>query len=224
MKKYEHIKIEITKIEQLALDIKEFTASRVDGQDYRFSPGQHLLFWLPTKYSSFSLASNPINTKEFAFAVRKIGRSTGFLHDEVNVGDELEITAPMGKGFDQEKIKGKDIWFIAGGIGLMGLSAQILTIEANPDLYPGQHKLFYGLRDRRELLWPDKIERWKDFMDIDITGDGRHLVGDLLHEDLEVHDEIAVFICGPAAFFKPIFQLLIKLGIKPQNIQTNIWE
>lgn len=224
MKKYPHLKVEVMAINKLADNIKEFTVRLNDRQNYRFLPGQHLLFWLPTKYSSFSLASDPAQTQEFKFAVRKIGQSTGFLHDEVKVGEELEITAPMGRGFDQEKIKGKDIWFIAGGIGLMGLSAQILTVEANRKEYPGNHKLFYGLKDRRELLWPEKLERWKDFMDIDITGDGRHLLGDLLHEELDVHSDIAVFICGPAAFFKPIFQLLIKIGIKPQNIQTNIWE
>lgn len=208
----------------LATDMKEFTFERADRMPYAFRAGQHFLVWNGNKYSAFSLTSLPRETSRFNFAVKRHGELTSYLLDEVAIGDKVTITLPQGRGFDPEKLVGRELWFIAGGIGLMGLSAQILEIEAEPERFGQNHKLFYGLKDRSELLWPDRLESWRKFMTIDITGDGRHLLGDLLHEGIEGHAQVTALICGPAVFFQPIYRLLVKIGVLPDYILTNIWE
>ncbi len=221
---FPHLAATVLAIDELAPNIKQYTLARADGEPYPFVPGQHLLVWGAEKYTTYSIGSSPNAPETFQFSVRRTGAGTIYLLDTVRVGDTVTVTPPMGKGFSQELLAGKSLWFIAGGIGLMGLSAQILALEESTERAHGEHKLFYGLKDRQELLWPDRLERWRAFMDIDVTGDGRHLVGDLLHEGLDGHAEVAALICGPAAFFRPVLEALLKVGVPPRQILNNIWE
>lgn len=215
---------EVLAIEPLAANIKQFSLRLKSGEPYRFAAGQHLDYWSGEKLASFSIASNPLEPATFQIATRRFGQATAKLHDEVSVGDSIPITGPQGLPFDWSKLAGRELWFIAAGIGLTGLSAQILQVEAQGDRYPGRHRLFYGLKDRTELLWPDRLERWRRFADVHVTGDGRHLLGDILHEGTRGHAGVTALVCGTTQFYDSVLTLLVKIGIKPGYILNNIWE
>ena len=218
-----HLDARILEIRQLTPTVKEFWLARVDGKPYYFVPGQHLMYWSGTRYAEFSLASSPDRPARVAIAVRKLGLASTQLHSAV-VGDVIQVTPPKGEAFPLSRLAGHELWFIAGGIGLAGLKAQLYATMAVRDEFPGRHKLFYGLQDRSELLWSEELKRWASWLDVDVTGDGRHLVGDLLHEGLGGHECVTALVCGPNAFYEPVREVLVKVGVPATHILTNIWE
>lgn len=219
---YDHVGAKILAVRDLTPSVKEFQLRRVDGASLPFIPGEYILYWTGRKYAAFSLASNPLEPETFTIAVAKRGPATAQLHRRT-VGDSIPFAGPFGPAFEPRDTQGRSLWFIAGGIGLAGLVAQIRQLEAEPERFGSNHKLFYGLRSRDHALWRDDLERWRQFMDVDLTGDGRHLVGDLLHERLRIPGDVTVLVCGPRPMAHAVFPVLTKLGIESRYILTSIW-
>ncbi len=223
------IDLEVVSTCLLTPTVKEFVLKRVDGQPYRFTAGQHLMVVHEAGRREFSIASSPRAPETIRLAVRTVGVVTAWLHEQAR-GDVIQVTKPIGLEFHPKLLAGRELWLIAGGIGLTGLVATILEIEAEGGggrhraSTDARHKLFYGLADRSELLWPDELERWRSFLQIDITGDGRHLIGDLLHEKLAISDNVTALVCGSPEFSEAVFPVLQKIGMTRKQILTNIWE
>ena len=67
------------------------------------------------------------------FSIKKCGCLTEWLH-MMDVGQEITIRGPYGKPFPVETdLKGKDLLFIAGGIGLAPVSYTHLYTPINHD-------------------------------------------------------------------------------------------
>ena len=58
------------------------------------------------------------------FAIKRTGLMTDELH-KIEVGQKLGVRGPYGNGFPVEECKGKNMLFIAGGIGLAPLRSFI---------------------------------------------------------------------------------------------------
>ena len=73
----------------------------------------------------FSITSSPTNTEYMEFSIKKCGCLTDWLH-QMDVGQQITIRGPYGDAFPVEtELKGKDLLFIAGGIGLAPLRSVI---------------------------------------------------------------------------------------------------
>ena len=69
------------------------------------------------------------------FSIKKCGCLTEWLH-MMDVGQEITIRGPYGKPFPVETdLKGKDLLFIAGGIGLAPLRSVINYVRDNRQNY-----------------------------------------------------------------------------------------
>ena len=79
--------------------------------------------------SAISLPPSPENDR-FHLSVRKVGKVTDALHNLV-AGDKVGIRGPFGNGFPFEEIKGKNIIYVAGGIGLIPLRSSIVHVLQN---------------------------------------------------------------------------------------------
>ena len=65
----------------------------------------------------FSITSSPTNKEYQEFSIKKCGMLTDYLHS-LEVGDEITVRGPYGNHFPVEtELKGKNLLFIAGGIG-----------------------------------------------------------------------------------------------------------
>ena len=73
-----------------------------------------------------SLPPSPENDR-FHISVRNAGKVTGALH-ELEVGDKVGIRGPFGNGFPFEEIKGKNVVYVAGGIGIIPLRSSIVHV------------------------------------------------------------------------------------------------
>jgi sulfite reductase subunit B len=102
-----------------------------------------------------SLSSSPTKKGTFELCVRKIGNVTTKLHT-LNVGDKVGIRGPFGNGFDTEFLKGKDLLFVAGGLGIAPLRSLFNYVLDNREDY-GRVTLLYGCKEPREMLFGEEM-------------------------------------------------------------------
>jgi NAD(P)H-flavin reductase/NAD-dependent dihydropyrimidine dehydrogenase PreA subunit len=112
-----------------------------------------------------SISSPPTKIDSFELCVRKLGSVTTNLH-RLNVGDKVGIRGPFGNGFDAEALKGKDLLFVAGGLGLAPLRSLFNYVLDNRKEY-GQISLLYGCKEPRELLFSDELLALANRNDVD---------------------------------------------------------
>ena len=71
-----------------------------------------------------SVTSSPTRQGSFELAIRNVGSVTNAMHN-MEKGAIVGIRGPFGNGFPINTMTGKDILFIAGGIGLFPLRSLI---------------------------------------------------------------------------------------------------
>lgn len=99
---------------------------------------------------AFSLANPPSRADEVELHVRRVdgGLATGKIHDELKVGDAVDLSGPYGQFFVRTSQSG-DLIFIAGGSGLSSPQSMILDLLEAGDTR--EIVLFQGARNRAEL-------------------------------------------------------------------------
>jgi len=151
---------EITRTEQLTKMEKLFEIRLKNGQELGHQPGQFVevsLFGIGE--APISVSSSPTKKGSFELAVRSVGNVTKALH-QMNPGAPLGIRGPFGKGFPVEEIKGKDILFVAGGIGLVPLRSLInYVLDKRSDF--GRVIVFFGAKTPAEQLFLDELAKWR---------------------------------------------------------------
>jgi sulfhydrogenase subunit gamma (sulfur reductase) len=76
--------------------------------------------------STFCIASPPTRPSSIECSFKAVGKVTTALR-EVNVGDTVGFRGPYGNSFPVDEWKGKDVVFVAGGIGLAPVRCVIWT-------------------------------------------------------------------------------------------------
>ena len=79
----------------------------------------------------------------------------------MKVGDELGIRGPYGSGFDLKDFYGKDVLFVAGGLGLVPLRSLITPVVAEAGKF-GRITLISGCRNPAEELYRDQLKAWSN--------------------------------------------------------------
>ncbi|MBM6447665.1 2Fe-2S iron-sulfur cluster binding domain-containing protein [Pseudomonas sp. MIL9] len=117
-----------------------------------FQAGQYINLQLPgiEGARAFSLANPPSRADEVELHIRRVdgGLATGKIHDDLKVGDTVDLSGPYGQFFVRTSQSG-DLIFIAGGSGLSSPQSMILDLLEAGD--SRQIVLFQGARNRTEL-------------------------------------------------------------------------
>jgi NAD(P)H-flavin reductase/NAD-dependent dihydropyrimidine dehydrogenase PreA subunit len=127
-----------------------------DGSELDHKPGQFVevsVFGIGE--APISVSSSPMKKGTFELCVRKLGNVTTKLHT-LNKGDKVGIRGPFGNGFDSEFLKGKDLLFVAGGLGIAPLRSLFNYVLDNRKNY-GRVMLLYGCKEPRELLFSEEM-------------------------------------------------------------------
>ncbi len=157
---------EIVRTEQLTKMEKLFEIKLQNGQELGHQPGQFVevsLFGIGE--APISVSSSPTQKGSFELAVRAVGNVTKTLHT-LNRGATLGIRGPFGKGFPIEEMKGKDILFVAGGIGLMPLRSLINYVLDNRSHF-GRVLVLFGAKTPAEQLFLDELAKWRQSKDME---------------------------------------------------------
>ena len=143
----------------------------------------------------------------------------------------MGIRGPYGNGFPLDMLGGKDILFIAGGIGLFPLRSLIQYVIDRRDAY-GKVTLLFGARSPSNRLFVDELAEWDKNPDIefhetvdvgDDTWKGNVGVITKLIPKVEVDPEKTVaIIVGPPVFYRFVIGELKRKGIADENIVMSL--
>lgn len=128
-------------------------------------PGQFAEISIPgIGEAPISISSPPTETKRFQMVIRNAGNVTNALHGLAK-GDSVGIRGPFGTSFPMNNLKGKNLLFITGGIGLVPARSAILYALEHRQDYKDVAILF-GCKDPSQRLFTDEIEEWKKRDDV----------------------------------------------------------
>ena len=224
---------EIVAIRQDTPDVKTFRVLTPDGKKpFIHKPGQCAMLSMPgVGEALFSITSSPTNTEYVEFSIKKCGCVTEWMHG-VEVGQQVTVRGPYGNGFPVEtEFKGKDMLFIAGGIGLAPVRSVINYVRDNRANY-GKVDIVYGSRSKEDLVhYEEIINEWMADPSINV-----HLTIDREQEGWDGHvgfvptyvkelgfepNKTAV-LCGPPIMIKFTLQGLGELGFNKEQVFTTL--
>ena len=158
----------IVKTQNETYDTRTFEFELVDPQAkqaFKFKPGQFLeISALGVGEAPFGLASNPNRPETFQVTIRAVGAVTRALHAK-KPGDLVGIRGPFGNGFPFDEYKGKNIIFVAGGIGLCPLRSLIEPMLDARSAFK-DFLILYGARTPADQVYPDRLKEWEKMPEI----------------------------------------------------------
>lgn len=147
-----------------------------------------------------------------------MGKGTNLL-SKLRQGDEIFMTGPLGRGFEIESGKAKEIVLIAGGMGIAPLN---FVAEKIHRLSPETQIICYrGARNKEMLFEIEKIQRACTELRLS-TDDGSRgyhgFITDLFKKDMDarISTQAAVYACGPHAMIRALWVILKGKGISCQ--------
>ena len=176
-----------------------------------------------------SLPPSPENDR-FHLTVRKVGSVTNALH-ELKAGDKVGIRGPFGNGFPFEEIKGKNIIYVAGGIGLIPLRSSIVHVLQHKKEF-GRVLVLHGARTPDDLMYKENLKEWQSFpgfetyISVDVgtpawTGEVGFVHTLFDKAKLPVENTVA-FVCGPPVMFNTVIGELLKRGLRDDCIISTL--
>ena len=195
-------------------------------------PGQCAMVSVPgVGEAMFSITSSPTNKEFQEFSIKRCGSLTDVLHG-MNPGDEVTVRGPYGNAFPVETaLKGENLLFIAGGIGLAPLRSVINYVLDNRENY-GTVEILYGSRSADDLVQLEEIQQvWCKTEGVDV-----YLTIDREQEGWDGHvgfvpsylKEIGfttnkkVLVCGPPIMIKFVLAGLTEMGFTKEQIYTTL--
>ncbi|MDD3880503.1 MAG: FAD/NAD(P)-binding protein [Syntrophomonas sp.] len=223
--------VEIVKIIDETPDVKTFHVRNENGVPFDVRPGQlAMVSLLPVGEGMFSVSWQE-EKEHLQFAIRRVGLMTDELHS-VGVGHKIGVRGPYGNGFPVEACQGKDMLFIAGGIGLAPLRSFIKYCLKHRSDY-GKIQVLYGARSYADLCFKDELfELWpkeKDtevFTTLDRPEEGWNghvgLIPSYLEELNPAPEGKVAVICGPPIMIKFALKSLEKMGYNDEQVITTL--
>jgi len=233
-----------------ALNTCSFYIRPLDGEPLPpFEPGQHLGFQLRIPGSkrptvrNYSLSCGPGDQDRYRITVKKVppppnkpdvppGAGSSFLHDNLKVGDLLEVSSPAGK-FILDRLDPRPAVFLAGGIGVTPLLSMLEAICA--ERLDRKCYFIHAVRNRQDHPFRDHIARLigrHENIDLHIfysEPDEQDQETDLVHhgyvdasrlKKLTGDDDLQYYICGPPPMMGSLVPSLEESGVPTDSILT----
>ncbi len=223
----------VTDIRTDTPDVKTFRVNAPEGgKCFEHMPGQCAMLSMPgVGEAMFSITSSPTNKEFMEFSIKRCGGLTEWLH-QMEVGQAITIRGPYGHAFPVDTaLKGKDLLFIAGGIGLAPLRSVIDYCLANRDDY-GKIDIVYGSRSADDLVDIDQIRtEWANARNVDVHltidrpqdgWDGHVGFVPAYVKELDFDTHKTALLCGPPIMIKFTLASLQEMGYDKTQVYTTM--
>jgi len=231
-------KLRLAEVEQVTHNVKTFRFAYAGNGELPFTylPGQFLTLHiapqgLPIK-RSYTIASTPTWRDRIEITVKREpdGLVSRWLHDELQIGDEVEIEAPNGT-FIFTGEQAEHVVLIAGGVGITPMMsvARYLT-ETN---WTGRITLILSFRSPRDYIFREEIEKLKgqnSNLDVVVTmsdpaeeswsGLRGRITSSLFASAVPDISTCRSHICGPPSMMESVKAALLALGAADAHIKT----
>jgi sulfhydrogenase subunit gamma (sulfur reductase) len=196
-----------------------------------FKPGQFNMLGLPgIGEAPFSFSLIDEQNKTFIQTIRRAGNVVDALAKLKN-GQKIYFRGPYGNGWPMEKLEGKNVIIVAGGIGMAPLRPVIHYLLENRSKF-GKVYLLYGARAPADILFKNDLINWSSKINVLLSADqsNQHpglkihegLVTNLFKQlDITLSDTIT-FTCGPQIMMKFVAAGLILDGQDPGDIYISM--
>jgi anaerobic sulfite reductase subunit B len=128
---------------------------------------------------------------------------------------ELVATGPIGTCFPMDELRERPLLLIGGGSGITALRSVMHSLPENAPV-----KLIYSAKSVEDLIYRDEVDAWRknEMHYVTLTQtecEGYHHGRFTQYiADLELPDNLLVFICGPAELVKNVAQQLHDKGVQ----------
>jgi NAD(P)H-flavin reductase len=231
---------QLVDVEQMTALEKLFRIQLPEDQDLGHDPGQFvMLSILGIGEAPISITSSPSRSNgDFELCVRKVGNVTNALH-AMEPGSKVGIRGPFGKGFPIDEMRGKDVLFAPGGLGLAPLRSLINQVLDERDDFE-RVMILYGAKRRSELLFRDELNQWVErddvecLLTVDCEDEGEEWnpnqpltcnigVITTLFPDIEIDAQNTIAItCGPPIMYRFVLMEMLDKGIPESNIYLSL--
>lgn len=213
-------RVRVAEVEPVTSRIKRFRLVPVDSAFSDFSGGSHVTVCMqaPDRLirNPYSLMGSPSDTSSYQISVLKVDDSRGgshFMHDQVKVGTELEISEPLNL-FPPAKLARKHI-LVAGGIGItpfMSMMSELAALGADFELH-------YGVRSFEDGAYCKLLEsRYGPRIHLYFQDKGQFVPLDqvLSKQPLGAH----VYVCGPKPMIDWALRTAALAGWPDENVHS----
>ncbi len=209
-----------------------FTLQLPGGRSLGNEPGQFVeISLMGIGEAPISITSSPSRSNStFELCIRRVGDLTNALH-KLQPGDTVGVRGPFGHGFPVSKMRGKDVLFAAGGLGLAPLRSLINQVLDERGAF-GRVIILYGCKNPQELLFKEELDEWaqRDDVEFHLTVDrgdeswtGHVGVITTLFPQVTINPRNTVAAtCGPPIMYRFVLMELLGKGIPETQIYLSL--
>lgn len=226
----------VARIEQESRDIRSFYLAA--DEPVAFSPGQHIPVRIPLGgdaplIRTYSLSCAP-SDGYLRISVKAQGPASRYLHEQVRVGDMLDVRMPMGS-FTLASTIERPIVLIAAGVGITPLIAMLRELLASEE---GRRvHLFHGARSLADLPFQQELAALRRRAGARLSvhrslsqpepeavqGRDYEHAGRLGIEQVKAMlalDDYDFYLCGPASFTQDLYEGLRGVHVPDARIHA----
>ena len=195
-----------------------------------FDPGQYVSMVVDANGDrrSYSIASKPENKDAFELLIDHSPAGVGSTYlANLQIGQEVDILAPMGRFIFQREGSEAELVFVATGSGVAPFRSMIMSL-----LQEGIEKrpitLYWGMRFVEDLFWLDEwqdlAESYSNFMFHPVISramDEWPLCRGRVTDCLNIHEipiDAGYYLCGNNTMIAEVTNLLMGKGVAKENI------
>jgi sulfhydrogenase subunit gamma (sulfur reductase) len=228
-------------VTQETFDVKTFRLafSNGGGEGFTFEAGQFGLFSVFGQGEApFGIANSPTRASEdgrgsyVECSIKQVGRVTRAFHN-LNRGDTIGFRGPYGRSFPIEEMRGKNLLFVGGGIGMAPLRSLLWNCIDRRDEFR-DITLVYGARSVADLVYKSELDEWANMESIDAVltvdpgGETKTWTGEVgfvptvLEKANPSPENTTVITCGPPIMIKFVLLSLANMHFEPEQIITTL--
>lgn len=223
----------VSEINKLSTDVVELKIKTAES--YYYHAGQYVTLWKDKQIGrSYSIASLPQEKNELTFHIRLVtdGQFSNWVHNELKVGDKLQVQGPVGDCFYTSGQAEQNLLLIGTGTGLAPLYG--IIHDALQHGHTGEIHLFHGALNISGLYLTDKliqlaeqhdnltyypcvVDAKKSTLSNIIEGD----IGKIALETVPKPKGWKSFLCGDESLVKQLKKKIFLAGSNMQDIYAD---
>ena len=203
---------------------------------FTFVPGQFLnvSFWIggAKMIRSYSISSSPTEFDHVDLTIRREPRGAVSRHivDLLKPGQSIEAAGPVGR-FTFAGTEADSIVLVAGGVGITPMMSITRYLTARG--WPGEIFLLYACRSPSDFIFQNELTelpRLNPNLRVAVTmsrsegtdwkGARGRLTKELFTQTVPNLTSRRIHLCGPAPMMDSTKELLVELGVPPDQIKT----
>jgi NAD(P)H-flavin reductase len=198
---------------------------------YRFMPGQFNMIYVPgVGEAAISVSSDSDTPDVLEHTIREVGSVTRAIK-RIGLNGVVGLRGPFGRGWPLERLEGRDVVIVAGGIGLAPLRPVIYWLLRHRERCR-RVILLYGCRTPADRPYVHELEQWaaNETIDVLVTVDNATpewvgpvgVVTKLLQRVKVNADRATVFVCGPRMLNRVAAWSFLQLHVPPDHVYVSL--